>query len=91
MSDLVVGRIVAVDDHPGARAPSYLLRVDLGTRGERETSIERGSYEPGDLVGVQVVVALDGDDALVVAARSHAAGVVLLRPDREVEDGTVVA
>jgi len=91
VSDLVVGRIVAVDDHPGARAPSYLLRVDLGTRGERETSIERGSYEPGDLVGVQVVVALDGDDALVVAARSHAAGVVLLRPDREVEDGTVVA
>ena len=91
MSDLVVGRIVAVDDHPGARAPSYLLRVELGTRGERETSIERGSYEPGDLVGVQVVVALDGDDALVVAARSHAAGVVLLRPDREVEDGTVVA
>ena len=91
MSDLVVGRIVAVDDHPGARAPSYLLRVDLGTRGERETSIERGSYEPGDLVGVQVVVALGGDDALVVAARSHAAGVVLLRPDREVEDGTVVA
>jgi tRNA-binding EMAP/Myf-like protein len=91
VSDLVVGRIVAVDDHPGARAPSYLLRVDLGTRSERETSIERGSYEREELVGVQVVVALDGDDALVVAARSHAVGVVLLRPDREVEDGTVVA
>ena len=86
-----MGRIVAVDDHPGARAPSYLLRVDLGGRGERETSIERGSYEREELVGVQVVVAQDGEDTLVVAARSHAAGVVLLRPDREVEDGTVVA
>jgi tRNA-binding EMAP/Myf-like protein len=91
VTELVVGRIVAVDDHPGARAPSYLLRVDLGTRGERETSIERGSYEREELVGFQVVVALDGEDALVVAARSHGAGVVLLRPDREVEDGTVVA
>ena len=91
MSDLVVGRIVAVDDHPGARAPSYLLRVTLGTRGERETSIERGSYERDELVGLQVVVAVHGDEANVVAARSHGAGLVLLRPDREVEDGTVVA
>jgi len=88
VSDLVVGRIVAVDDHPGARAPSYLLRVTLGTRGERETSIERGSYERDELVGLQVVVAVHGDEANVVAARSHGAGVVLLRPDREVEDGT---
>lgn len=89
--DLVVGTIRSAEDHPGARAPSYLLRVDLGTRGEREASMERGSYEREDLVGAQVVVALHGEEALVVAARSHAAGLVLLRPDREVEDGTVVA
>lgn len=89
--DLLVGRIVSVDEHPGARAPSFLLRLDLGPRGEREATIERGSYERGELESRQVVVAVHGDEALVVAAHSHGAGLVLLRPDREVEDGTVVA
>jgi tRNA-binding EMAP/Myf-like protein len=88
--ELLVGRVVAVEEHAGARAPSYLLRLDLGPRGEVETAVERGSYEREDLEGAQVVVVLGGDEALVLAARSHAAGLVLLRPDREVEDGTVV-
>src|SRR5919202_270095 len=91
LPELAVGRVVAVDDHAGARAPSYLLRLDLGPRGQVETSVERGSYERGELEGAQVVVALHGDEAVVLAARSHSAGLVLLRPDREVEDGTVVS
>ena len=91
LPELAVGRVVAVDDHAGARAPSYLLRLDLGPRGQVETSVERGSYERGELEGAQVVVALRGDEAVVLAARSHAAGLVLLRPDREVEDGTLVS
>jgi tRNA-binding protein len=33
---LLVGRILAAEDHPGARAPSYLLTVDLGPEGTRE-------------------------------------------------------
>jgi tRNA-binding EMAP/Myf-like protein len=86
----VVGTVVAADEHPGARAPSYLLRIDVGSR-EVEASVERGSYERETLVGRQLVVALDGDDATVVAAHSHAAGRVLLRPDDDVAPGTVVA
>jgi tRNA-binding EMAP/Myf-like protein len=89
-AELLVGRVVAVDDHPGSRAPSYLLRLDLGPRGEVETSVERGSYDREELEGAQVLVSLRGDEALVLAARSDAAGLVLLRPDREVEDGTLV-
>lgn len=91
LPELLVGRVVAVDDHAGARAPSYLLRLALGPRGHVETSVERGSYEREDFEDAQVVVALRGDDALVLAARSHASGLVLLRPDREVEDGTIVS
>jgi tRNA-binding EMAP/Myf-like protein len=90
VDDLVIGRVVAAAEHPGARAPSYLLHVDVGPRGEVEASMERGSYEKDDLVGAQVVVSIAEDAALVVGARSHAAGLVLLRPDREVEPGTVV-
>jgi hypothetical protein len=91
LPELLVGRVVAVEEHSGARAPSYLLRVELGPRGEVETSIERGSYEREELEDSQVVVALRGEEALVLGARSHAAGLVLLRPDREVEDGAVVS
>jgi tRNA-binding EMAP/Myf-like protein len=90
MADLVVGRVLAVQEHPGARAPSFLLRVDAGPRGEVEASLERGSYGAADLEGAQIVVDLAADEALVVAAHSHGAGLILVRPDREVEPGTVV-
>jgi tRNA-binding EMAP/Myf-like protein len=88
--DLVVARVVSAEPHPGARAPSYLLRLDLGGRGEREATVEAGGYEPEDLIDSQVVCAVRGDDVVVLAARSHAHGSVLVRPEREVEDGTVI-
>jgi tRNA-binding EMAP/Myf-like protein len=88
---MVVGRVVAADDHPGARAPSYLLRIEVGGGRNVEASVERASYDPEALVGRQVVVALEGDEATLVAAHSHASGRVLLAPDREVDPGTVVS
>ena len=91
LPELLVGRVVSVEEHAGARAPSYLLRLDLGPRGDVETVVERGSYEREGLEGAQLVVVLQGDETLVLAARSHSAGLVLLRPDREVEDGTIVS
>jgi tRNA-binding EMAP/Myf-like protein len=90
MSEWVVGRVVAADDHPGARAPSYLLRIDVGSR-EVEASVERGSYDRDALTGRQVVVALEGEEATVVAAHSHASGRILLAPDRDVDPGTIVS
>lgn len=89
MTELIVGRILAVDDHPGSRAPSYLLRVDLGGRGEREAQMEPGDYGRDELVGTLVIVSID-DEAIVLAAHSHA-GLKLVRPDGDVEPGTVVA
>jgi tRNA-binding protein len=88
---LAVGRIVAVTDHPGARAPAYLLTVDLGPQGRHECSIPRSEYRAGELEGTQVVCAGVGEELLVLAAHSHAHGLVLVRPDRDVEDGSLVA
>jgi tRNA-binding EMAP/Myf-like protein len=87
--DLVIGRIVGADDHPGSRAPSYLLRVDLGGRGVRDAQMEPGDYAKDELVGTLVVVSIDGE-AIALAARSHA-GPRLVRPDGDVEPGTIVA
>ena len=89
MTELIVGRVLAVEDHPGARAPSYLLRVDLGGRGEREAQMEPGDYARDELVGTLVILSID-DEAIVLAAHSHA-GLKLVRPDGDVEPGTVVA
>ena len=89
MTDLIVGRVVSVDDHPGSRAPSYLLRVDLGGRGEREAQMEPGDYDKDALVGSLVILSID-DEPIVLAARSHG-GPRLVRPDGNVEPGTLVA
>jgi tRNA-binding protein len=89
--DLVVGRVRAAKDHPGARAPSYLLTIDLGGHGIREASVPAGHYDRAALVGRQVVCAIGGDAVLVLGAHSHEQGVVLLRPDRDIEDGSPVA
>lgn len=89
MAELIVGRVLSVDDHPGARAPSFLLRVDLGGRGEREAQMEPGDYAKDELVGQLVVVSLD-DEPIVVAARAHD-GTRLVIPDADVAPGTVVA
>jgi tRNA-binding EMAP/Myf-like protein len=89
VAELIVGRVVSVDDHPGSRAPSYLLQVDLGGRGRREAQMEPGDYAKDELVGSLVILSLE-DAAIVLAARSHT-GPRLVRPDAAVEPGTLVA
>jgi len=89
--ELLVGTVLRAEQHPGARAPSLLLTVDLGPRGEREAVLSTGTQDADALVGSQVVCRLADDAATVVGAQSHARGVVVVRPDGEVEPGTVVA
>ncbi len=89
--DLAVARVTAVGIHPGARGPSALLTLDLGGRGSRETPVPIALEEARELVGRQVVCALAAEDAVVLAVHPHDSGLVLLRPDREVEDGAPVA
>jgi tRNA-binding EMAP/Myf-like protein len=88
--DLIVGRVLEASDHPGARAPSYLLRLDLGPRGVVEAQLEPGGHSKDELVDSLVLASVDSE-AIVLCARSHAHGPVLVRPDGDVEPGTVVA
>ena len=52
--------------------------------------MEPGGYRKDELEGTLVVVSLDEGEAIVLAARSHG-GPRLLRPDGDVEPGTLVA
>jgi tRNA-binding EMAP/Myf-like protein len=91
VSELLVGTVVRVDEHPGARAPSLLLTVDLGPRGMHEVVLSTGSYDAALLLGAQIACRLEVDGPVVAAAHSHGEGFVLLRPDREVEPGTLIS
>lgn len=89
--DLVVARVSAADAHPGARGHSAVLRLDLGGRGSREASVPLALEAARTLVGTQVVCAVGGEDAVVLAAHPRDGEIVLLRPAGEVEDGAPVA
>jgi tRNA-binding EMAP/Myf-like protein len=88
--ELVVGTIVAVAEHPGARAPSLLLTVDLGTHGTHEAVLSSGSYDAQELQGRQILCRRETDGVAIVGAHSHGSGLVLLMPGSEVEPGTLV-
>jgi hypothetical protein len=89
--ELIVGTIVGVEEHPGARAPSLLLTLDLGTYGVQELVLSTGTFEAGELAGTQVLCRRDPEGSALVTAHSHSKGVVLLRPDQPVEPGTLVS
>jgi tRNA-binding protein len=98
--ELTVGRVTAVEDFPEARVPAYKLTIDLGPKGTRRSSAQITHYSADELLGRQVVCVLGFEpkriagfrsEVLVLGAMSDEHGVVLLRPDREVADGTPVA
>jgi len=82
--------VTAAEQHPGARAPALLLTLDLGAYGSEQAVMAAGSYDADALIGTQVVCRRESGGAVVVAARSHAKGDVPLRPDVDVEPGTLV-
>jgi tRNA-binding EMAP/Myf-like protein len=86
---LRVGRVLDVQEHPGARGPSFVLTVDLGDE-RREATVALPGLSADELVGRQIVCVTAEDELLVLAAQSHARGPVLLRPEDDVEDGTAV-
>jgi tRNA-binding protein len=96
---LVVGAITHVEDFPQARNPSYKLVIDFGPLGTRASSAQITHYSIEELIGRQVVCVLGFEpkrvagfksEVLVTGAVSERLGVVLLRPDTNVEPGTLV-
>ena len=98
--ELAVGVITDVEDFPEARNPAYKLTIDFGPRGRRRSSAQATHYPREELLGRQVVCVLGFEpkriagfksEVLVLGGISEAHGVVLLRPDREIEPGSPVA
>jgi tRNA-binding protein len=98
--DMRVGRVTAVEDFPEARKPAWKLTIDFGPEiGERRSSAQVKNYEREELEGRLVVGVVNfpprqigpfRSEVLVLGALDEK-GVILLRPDEDVELGDRIA
>lgn len=99
--DMRVGRIVAVDEFPEARVPAWKLEIDFGPEiGRRRSSAQVTNYSAQELEGRAVVAVVNFppkrigpflSEVLVLGALDDERGVILLRPDADVELGARIA
>ncbi|MBI4416869.1 MAG: tRNA-binding protein [Euryarchaeota archaeon] len=99
--DIRVGRVVAVDDFPEARNPSYRMTIDFGPLGIKKSSAAvQPWYTKEDLLGRLVVAVVNfppkqianfRSEVLVLGSVQSDGRVILLRPDEEGERGARIA
>jgi tRNA-binding protein len=100
--DLRIGTVISAEMFPEARRPAIKLVIDFGPDlGHRRSSAQiTRHYQPDELVGRQVVAAVNlGDrriagfvsEVLVLGGVPQPGEVVLLAIDKPVQNGTRVA
>lgn len=96
--DMRVGRILAAEDFPEARAPAWKLTIDFGDEiGVKRSSARVANYTREQLEGTLVVGVVNfpprqigpvRSEVLVLGAIDDELGVVLLRPDQDAAVGS---
>ena len=94
--DIRVGTILEVSDFPKATKPSWQLTIDFGDLGIRRSSAQiTDLYEKQELIGKQVMAVVNFppkqianffSECLVLGVYTDKKEVVLIGPDRKVED-----
>ena len=95
--DILVGKVVAVDDFPQAKKPAWKLRIDFGPLGVKTSSAQLTlHYGKGDLLGKLVLgvmnfpprqIANYFSEVLTLGIELEAGDIVLVHPDRDVPLG----
>lgn len=95
--DIRVGRVVSVEDFPGARKPAWKLEVDFGEEiGPKRTSAQITNYTREELEGRLVIGVVNFpprqigpvmSEVLVLGVPDEEGRVILLRPSSEVPLG----
>jgi tRNA-binding protein len=99
--DMRVGRVVDVEEFPEARVPAWKLEIDFGPEiGRKRSSAQITHYPREELEGRLVIGVVNFppkrigpflSEVLVLGALDDAKGVILLRPDEDVELGDRIA
>ena len=97
--DIRIGTIVAAEEFPEARKPSYRLRIDFGpTIGEKKSSAQiAANYMADELIGRQVAAVVNFpprqigpmmSEVLTLGFADAAGEVVLFAPDTLIPNGS---
>jgi len=91
------GTILEVTDFPKAKKPAYQIKIDFGPLGIKQSSAQiTAHYNKDVLVGKQVVAIVNFppkqianflSECLVLGVYDTDGNVILLQPDRAVENG----
>jgi len=91
------GTILEVTDFPKAKKPAYQLKIDFGALGIKQSSAQITQHYPKEtLVGQQVVAVVNFppkqianffSECLVLGVYDTEGNVILLQPERAVENG----
>mgnify|MGYP006187223569 CR=1 FL=1 len=95
--NICAGTIIEAADFPNARKPAYQLSIDFGPLGIKRSSAQiTHHYNKEELIGKQVVAVLNFpvkqiatffSECLVLGVYDTNGNVVLLKPDKEVQNG----
>ena len=92
-----VGTIAEVTDFPKAKKPSYQIKIDFGMLGIKQSSAQvTNIYSKDELIGKQVIAIINFppkqianffSECLILGVYTDQNEVVLLQPERKVENG----
>jgi tRNA-binding protein len=99
--DIRVGTILGASIFEGARKPAYQLQIDFGPLGIKKSSAQITKlYTIEDLIGKQVIAVVNFppkqianffSECLVLGVVGADQSVILLEPERKVENGLRIA
>jgi len=95
--DIRCGTVIEVKDFPNARKPAYQLTIDFGKEGIKNSSAQiTHHYSKEELLNKQVVAVINFpikqianffSECLVLGIYDKNNNVILLQPERKVENG----
>jgi tRNA-binding protein len=95
--DIRIGTITEVSDFPKAKKPAFKLTIDFGEMGIKKSSAQiTHFYDKDKLAGKQVIAVINFppkqiadffSECLVLGVYTDKKEVVLLQPERKVENG----